>query len=79
MKVRIINAGGYQGRVDGRLHKQWSVVDFPDELAVKLIRYRIAEPVREKEPERAVKVPREKTSKGVLTTKAFSPDKDDKE
>jgi hypothetical protein len=69
MKVRIIKRGGYGDRY-GIEHPEGSIVDFPDHLAVKLINHRIAEPVRDKPKERAVKGPREKTSK-TLTTKAF--------
>ena len=61
MKVRIIKKGGY-GEVDGTFHKENSVAELPDALALKLITYRIAVPVDTK-PER----------KTAVTTAAFAP------
>lgn len=69
MKVRIIKRDGYGDRY-GRMHKFGDVVEFSDQIAVKLLTNRIAEPVRDKEKERAVKKPRERT--GAVTTRSFS-------
>jgi hypothetical protein len=82
MKVRIIQRPGYGDR-NGVFHKHGDVVDFPDVLAIKLIRHQIAVPAPEKTKETAileaeemaadVKRPRGRPKKGPITTKAFSP------
>ena len=72
MKVQIILRGGYGDR-NGVMHKEHSIVDFPDALAAKLIMHKIAVPVRAKGRERAVRKPREQTSKGSIKTTDFFP------
>lgn len=69
MNVRIVKKGGYGDR-NGVMHDEGAIVDFPDALAIKLIKHGFVAPARQTAKERAVKVPKEKTSKSV-TTKAF--------
>jgi len=76
VKVRIIRQGGY-ARAGENLHKPGEVVDYPDPLALKLINFKIAVPVREKDVEKAVRKAPEKTSKGTVTTRSFSQTKGD--
>ena len=59
MKVRIIQKRGYGDR-NGVFHEFGDVVDFPDDLALKLVGYKIAIPLGTK-PEK----------KGPVTTAAF--------
>jgi hypothetical protein len=59
VKVRIIQKRGYGDRY-GVFHEFGEVVDFPEDLAQKLINYRIAAPLDEK--------PQKKNS---VTTAAF--------
>ena len=61
MKVRIIQKRGYGDRF-GVFHDFGAVVDYPEDLALKLVNYRIAARLDEK--------PKPKTA---VTTAAFAP------
>ncbi len=74
MKVRIRQRAGYGDRY-GVFHEMGAVVDYPDHIALKLIKNGTAEAVRETPIERATIAAPETTEKGALTTKAFSPRK----
>ncbi len=71
MKVRFSTAYGDRY---GKSHRPGDVVEYADHIAVKLIKARIAVPVREDAPEQAVRKPRERAA---LTTKAFLLGKND--
>ena len=69
MNVKIVKKNGYVDR-NGVMHDEGSIVDFPDALALKLIKHGFVVPAREAAKERAVRVPKEKASKSI-TTEAF--------
>ncbi|MBU0631000.1 MAG: hypothetical protein KKC80_08865 [Candidatus Margulisbacteria bacterium] len=67
MKITILSSA-YRDRA-GNDYRKGDVAELPDAIAVKLIKWRIAEPMREAPIERAVVEPTEK----AVTTAAMKP------